>query len=124
MAEQNTELMVIAGKIKECVHLLEKARPMLHDAAMARAVAIAEYDRDVGVCAAKVELGEIVMVEDKAIQNPRAAMAKELVKGSVWKSKFALEKAEAHYKVVLMKIDSIKAMLMGLQSIYKRLDVL
>lgn len=122
MADQDTELMIIANKIKECIRLLEKARPMLHDAAMARAVAIAEYDRDLGVCVAKFELGEIVMVEDRAIQNPKATTTKELAKGSVWKSKFALEKAEAHYKVVLMKIDSIKAMLIGLQSIFKRLE--
>ena len=116
------DVISIAKKIQECVDRLKGSEDAMRDAAMARAVAIAEYDRDVGICAAKVELGEIIMVEDKAVQNPRAAMAKELVKGSVWKSKFALEKAEAHYKVTISKIDSIKAMLIGLQSIYKRLD--
>jgi len=116
------DVISVARRIQECVDRLQGSEAAMKDAARARAVAIAEYDRDLGVCVAKLNLGEVVMVEDKAIQNPTATTTKELAKGAVWKSRFALEKADAHYKVVMAKIDSIKAMLIGLQSIYKRLD--
>jgi hypothetical protein len=119
---KNAEVMVVANKIKACNQRLEGSEKALEKAVAARSVAIAHYDRDLGLCIAKFRCGETVMVEDKPIKDPPATTTRDLAKSAVWKSRLKLEQAEGHYKVVISKIDSIRAMLVGWQSIYKRLD--
>ncbi len=116
------DVIKVAQKIQNCIERLEGAEDVLRDAVAARAVAIAEYDRDLGLCIARFKLGESVILDGKSISNPPATTTKELAKSVVWESKLTLEKAEGHYKVVISKIDGIKSQLVGWQSIYKRMD--
>jgi len=112
----------VSGQIQECIVLLDKGRAKLDEAATSVAIRRAEYDRDLAICLMKMRNGKAVTLEGEVIENPPASTSEKIAKGVVWESRLALEEAEAQYKVIVSKIDVIRAKLNGYQSIYRRLD--
>ena len=119
---QNSEAMWVAEQIKICIKLLGKGEDVLDKAASERAVAIAEYDGILGVTLIKLRNGIPMTCRGESIKDPPASTSEKMAKGIVEDAKMKLELADAHFKVVMSKLDGIKAKLNGWQSIYRRLD--
>lgn len=112
----------VARRIEDCIQRLDKGENALKDAASARAVALAEYDGELGVTLIKLRNGVPMTCRGESIKDPPASTSDKIAKGICEDAKMKLELAEAHYKVVMSKMDGIKAKLNGWQSIYRRLD--
>ena len=121
-ASQNSEAIAVAEQIKICIKRLGKGEDALTKAASDRAIALAEYDGLLGVTLIKLRNGVPMTCRGEAIKDPPASTSDKIAKGIVEDAKMKLELTDAHYKVVMSKIDNIKAKLVGWQSIYKRLD--
>lgn len=112
----------IAHKINDCIDKLPIAHTELQKAASEYAIKKAEYSKDMGLTEMKLMAGKTAFLDDETIKNPKMAVIKDVTKALCWKSELAYLKAEASYKVAVSKIDSIRAKLMGYQSIYKHLS--
>lgn len=116
------DVIRVARKIEECIQRLGSSENVIRDAAAARSVAVAEYDRDLGLTLVKLRNGATMDCDGEAIKDPPASTSEKIAKAICWESRLALEQADAHYKVSMSKLDGIKAQLMGWQSVNKRLD--
>lgn len=121
-ASQNSEAMWVAEQIKICIKRLGKGEDALEKAANAHAVAIAEYDGELGVTIAKLRNGVAMACRGEPVKDPPATNTEKIAKGICEEACLKLELAKAHYKVAMSKLDGIKSQLVGWQSIYKRLD--
>ena len=120
--EVGPEGIVIAEQIEECIKRLDNGIAVLNNTANERAIAIAYYDRDLGITLAKLRNGVKMCIENEPIQDPPVSTTEKLAKGIVWESRLRLEQAEASYKVAVSNADSLRAKLNGLQSIFRRLE--
>ena len=116
------DVIKVAREIENCIQRLNKGEDALKEAASARAVALAEYDGELGVTLIKLRNGVPMTCRGESIRDPPASTSDKIAKGVCEDAKMKLELAEAHYKVVISKLDGIKSKLVGWQSIYKRLD--
>jgi len=121
---QEPEAKDIAKKIEAMVDLLAPAHTGLRNAASEYAIKKAEYSKELGLTTMMLKAGKVMFLEGESIQNPPATTTDKVVKGICWESELAFLKAEASYKVAVSKIESIRAKLMGYQSIYKHLSKL
>ena len=119
---ESPEGMVVARQIEECISRLDNGIAVLNATANDRALALAYYDRDLGITLAKLRNGVKMFIEAEPIQDPPVSTTEKLAKGIVWESRLKLEKAEASYKVAVSNADSLRAKLNGLQSIFRRLE--
>lgn len=120
--EVTPEGMQVARQIEGCISRLDNGIAVLNVIANERAIAIAYYDRDLGITLAKLRNGVKMFIEAEPIQDPPVSTTEKLAKGIVWESRLKLEKAEASYKVAVSNADSLRAKLNGLQSIFRRLE--
>ena len=121
---QEPEPTDIAEKILKMTEALAPAHVQLRNAASEFAVKKAEYSKDLGLCQMKLNGGKTMILEGESITDPKMAVIKDVAKGLCWESELAFLQAEASYKVAVSKIESIRAKLMGYQSIYKHLSKL
>lgn len=116
------DVIRVAKKIEECIQRLGSSENVIRDAAADRAVAVAGYDKDLGLTLVKLRNGVTMDCDGEAIKDPPASTSEKIAKAICWESRLALERADSHYKVSMSKLDGIKSALLGWQSVFKRLD--
>lgn len=121
--QRQREVFSVAKQIEQRITLLAKGRDLLEDKAKAKAKAISDYEKMMAIVLIKLKNGESIGVEDQVIEKPPTTIMKEVAKGICWREKLQMEQAEAEYKCVVAKMNSIQAELNGFQSIYRHLDL-
>ena len=116
------EAITIGKKIKALADSLGPAHKELEKAAFTYALKKAEYDKAMGLTIMRLKGGETMVLDGVSIQNPAIGIMDKTVKAITSTEELAFLYAEASYKVAVSKIDSIRAKLMGYQSIYKHLS--
>ena len=116
------DLVEIADLIRQKVQLLEKGRGLLENAAKEKSCAISTYDKKLAVVLIKLKNGQTLSLEGNEVTNPPATISEKIAKGICSNEKLDMELAEARYKCVLSKQESIQAELNGYQSIFRHLE--
>ena len=121
-------MVKVNEEIKSRIDLLAKGRTLLHQRAIAKAEAQAEYEKDLAITILKLRNGEIADEEIKeafpeleqvTIGSLPATYLEKVARGIVWKQRLEMDKAEALYKVAVVGMQSLQAELNGYQSILK-----
>ena len=117
------DVVKIAVAIQDIIAELGEHRKAIDEAANAKAIAIAEYDRDVAISLVRLKLGEGVEIDGKLVKDPPVGMIDKLAKGACWEACLKKEVAEAKYKSTVTKMEVLMAQLNGFQSVFRHLDV-
>lgn len=118
-----TDPIQIASEMGKKIELLVKSRAELRKYAHAKALSIAEYDRELAIAILKLKNGKAVQVGDEVAKDVPATVMKEIAKGAIWESCNKKELAEVTYKSAITAAEMIMAELNGLQSVNRYLDV-
>lgn len=111
-----------AKKIEEKIRLLEVGRAELLDKAKFKAESIAHYDKKMAIVLIKLKNGEQLALDGNVINNCQASIMDKIARGICWEEKLQMDLAESEYKIVISKMDSVRAELNGYQSINRYLD--
>jgi hypothetical protein len=106
-------------EIEKRIDALEEGRRQLDDVASNRAVAMAEYDRDLAITLIQLRNDKVFELDGNTIKSPPATIMEKIAKGLVWESKLKLEHAEAKYKACLLKLEVLQTQVTACQTIYK-----
>ena len=101
---------------------MESARAELIDAAIDKANAISNYDRQLSITILKLKNGLIESVEGMPAVGLPATLIEKVAKGIIYQDALDRELAEDTYKSKVISIDAIRAELNGLQSINKYIE--
>lgn len=118
----NLDVIKIAEKINNHINLLGIMRKEIRQRADDRANAIALYDKALAIAIIKLKNGEVFELDGNEIKNPIGSITEKIAKGICWKEKLNIEKGDGLYKSLISNIDSVKAELNGMQSIYRHLE--
>lgn len=116
------EVLQVSQEIEKRIGLLAEARKLLAERASIKAVTIAEYDKALALTIIKLRNGIELELEGNKIKNFPATVLEKVAKGFCWQERLAMEEASASYGVAVSGMDSIKAELNGMQSIYRHLS--
>lgn len=117
------DVTFVADQIKERIVGLSKGRELLAEAAMKRARAIAEYEKEFGMTLLKLRNNQISQYGDQYCKDLPVSIIEKVAKGVTWKEKLAMEQADAEYKVIQTKLTTLQAELNGFQSINRHMSV-
>lgn len=120
------ELIEIANEIRKKIKLLEEGRKLIQQRAGEKAVALAEYEKQLAVYIIRLRNGETFSVDGYQIGNKKvpATLAKDVAKGLCYDAKIAMETADGLYKSAVVGMSAIEAELNGFQSLNRYLDKL
>lgn len=119
---QSPELIKTMQKIEAKITALESARAELIDAAIDKANAVSNYDRQLSITILKLKNGLIESFEGLPSIGLPATLIEKVAKGIIYQAAFDKESAEDIYKSKVISIEAIRAELNGLQSINKYVE--
>ena len=102
-----------AKRIEYCSRELLKLVPKLHDTVMERAKSESAYDKAMMIATVKLDEGS---------KKYRADEVRLMAKGMCEKEKERMILGECSYKALLSEIEVHKAIMSGMQSIFRHLD--
>jgi hypothetical protein len=108
----------IEKKIKELDILKEKIKMYADKKAQAQTL----YDLELAKIIIGLKNGLQYQLGDKTIENPPATLIEKIARGICWEKGLEKEKADAEYKGLITKIETVCAQLNGWQSINRHLD--
>jgi len=108
----------IEKKIKELDILKEKIKMYADKKAQSQAL----YDLELAKIIISLKNGKQFQLAGEIIENPPITLIEKIAKGICWEKELEKEKAEAEYKGLITKIDTVCAQLNGWQSINRHLD--
>ena len=111
------ELMEIASKIEEKIHLLEKGREVLQEKTNRAVEASGEYEKALAITLLKLENKAITEWGGYDCTKIAKGNMDKIAKGMCWKEKMEMDKAEKEYKITLVKLEMIKTEMNGYQSV-------
>ena len=115
------ELIEVAQNIRESIRLLGIGRKGLRDRSEARANAIGNYEKEVGLTIMKLKNGVAFEIDGEKITNPPATLTEKIARAICYKSKIDSERADTEYKLAMKGLDVLQAELNGWQSINRHL---
>jgi hypothetical protein len=113
----------IAQRILKKIDDMEKARGGLRKYGDAKALAIAEYSRDLAIATLKISSGKPVQIGDEIAKDVKATNLNQVAKGAVWEAEYRKELAEANYKLAITNLECLEVETNALQSVNRWLDV-
>jgi len=116
------DVIEVATEIHSKIHLLAKGRALLQERAEAKAKAIGEYYKAKAKVAMQLRQGVAFKLDGVNIKDPPISNVETLTRGICWREKIARDLAESEYTNAIKGLDSIKAELNGLQSVFKHLE--
>lgn len=122
MTTSRSNVSDIAELILKKIILLEETRDRLDHFSKQKALASAEYDKQLAIVLVKLSNGVEMEVGGERIQKPPASTSEKIAKGIVSQLKFEMDIAENNYKSLITKLECIKQELCGYQSVNRYLD--
>ena len=116
------ELIDIASQMRGKIEELEELRAGLQSASLAKAKAIAEYEKSIALTTLKLKNGVMRTWEGQKVDQLQATIIPTTAKGMCWSELYQKELAEANYKSILVQLEVIQTELNGLQSLFRHLD--
>jgi len=107
----NMTALEVATEITKCIKLLEAFLKQLDDLSAAKATTAADYDKAMADAARRMRGNEL------------ATVIPTLAKGECSGYKLAMEQAKEKKADMITRLETIKAVLNGWQSIHKHFDV-
>lgn len=117
-----TDLVDIGNQILEKINTLEKAKGELIKRGNEKAMAIAEYDKQMAITIVSLKNGVQMILHGQNIENPPATIIDKIARGICYAERLAMEEADSSYKALITGINVTQAQLNGLQSLNKHLD--
>ena len=117
------EIHDISKAIDDKIKLLELGRKELNPSAEARANAVANYDKVLGMTLLKLRNNAIPEHDGFPVTDLPVSIMEKVAKAMVYKEKIESEKCELMYRNVVTKLDKIESELNGKQSIFRHLSV-
>ena len=119
-----SEIINISSQIQAKVDKLKEIRSSLVDRTARKAKAAAEYEKVLAMTMIKLRNGVEMELDGHKVIDVQTTVLEKISRGICWKERLELEEAEGEYKSAITNIETLKAELNGLQSIYKHLDIL
>lgn len=116
------DILNIAKQIQEKITESEQTRPLLKNLSRQKARAISNFAKNVAITELKLKNGLIEEWEGIKVGKVTASSARKLAEGICWFEMNDKEEQEALYKAEIVNLESLRAELNGLQSIYKHLE--
>lgn len=118
------EITKVSTEIETQINEIRKSLGHLKERAEEKAKALAEYDKAMAKTIMKLKNGIEFEIDGITIQNPQATLIEKIARGICYQEKINMELSEAQYKNLIVGIDSLQAILNGLQSIFRHLESL
>jgi hypothetical protein len=116
------EVVKIKDEIQKRINLLDAIRGEVKKRADAKAISIAEYDKQIAIVLIQLKEGEPFDIDGKTIKGTPTTLCKDVAKGVCWHERLKMEQAIAAYNSANTNLDVVRAQLNGYQSILKYLD--
>ena len=116
------DILTVSKKIQDKINLLEQGRQQLEAASLEKATTIAQYDKQLAITLIRLTAGKPVEIDGEVVKDVPATIREKIAKGICWKECLEKEKADAMYKSITSKMQSIESELNGWQSINRYLD--
>ena len=113
------ESVKISQSIVKRIDLLESARKKNSEFAINMAKSNAEYSKILAKTIIQLKNGVEMRVEGETISSPPVTIIEKIAKGVCWEEQLTMDKNVAFYKNSIRAIDSMKAELNALQSLFK-----
>ncbi len=117
------EVIDIQKKIEQNIMLIQKERPKLDILAREKAVYAANYDKAIAVTIMKLNNGKALELDGETVKDPAKSIMEKIAKGICYQERLDMDVAEANYKSQVLKLDAVKAVLNGWQSVNRHLDI-
>lgn len=124
MKGKKMDITFVADQIKDRIVALARGRELLSGASMKRAQTYAEYDKELGLTLLKLKNNKIDSYEGISCLDLPVSIIDKVAKSICWEKRLEMDKAEAEYKVVLCKLNTIQSELNGFQSINRHLSTM
>lgn len=116
------EINTNAGKIETIITQIDELLKNIDKSGLEKASAIMDYDKAIAVTTLQLRNGSITEYEGESLSNLPATLIPSIAKGICYQQIYSRELADASYKSLITKIESLKAMLNGYQSILKYIE--
>ena len=116
------EIIDVAKRINDKILLLEKGRGELRSRSISAAETTAEYEKQMAITLLKLENGVIDSWEGYDCKGIAKSNMDKIAKGICWQYRLSMDKADKEYRLTVVKLDTIKSELNGLQSINRYLQ--
>lgn len=116
------EVVNVAKRIEDKIHLLEQGRSQLQELAHAKAQTLADYEKQLAITLLRLKNGQELALDGHKARGLAATYMEKVARGMCWQERLAADEAEANYKLTVSKMESVKAELNGYQSIFRHLD--
>lgn len=113
------ELNKISELIAARIRRLEEVRNEIAEKGEAYSMALADYEKELGLTMLKLENGAITEHEGFSCEKIGKTNMEKIARSICWNYRLQMETAEKDYKACLVIIDALKAELTGYQSLYK-----
>ena len=116
------EIIDVAKRINDKILLLEKGRGELRSRSISAAETTAEYEKQMAITLLKLENGVIDSWEGYDCKGIAKSNMDKIARGICWQARLNMDKADKEYRLTVVKLDTIKSELNGLQSINRYLQ--
>ena len=111
------ELINVSEAILNKIHLLEKGRKELSTRSQARAEAIANYEKQVGIVMLKLRNNAIKTHEEYPCENLPATLVEKIARSICYQEKLNAEQADTEFKLAMKALDVIQSEVSCYQSL-------
>ena len=112
----------VALAIEAKIEIMERERPRLSEIAREKALTAGEYEKQLAITLIQLKNASIEEWNGLPVGKIPASIMSKVAQGIANEYKIKADVAESAYKAHVLKLDSIKVEMNGLQSIYKHLD--
>ncbi|MFQ5786727.1 MAG: hypothetical protein ACE5H1_01975 [Thermodesulfobacteriota bacterium] len=111
------ETIKIAEQINYKISQLDNAKKALKSISEEKAVALAEYEKQLAKVVIQLKNGVEFDIDGESISNPPTTILEKIAKGICWQKSLNKDKTESAYKNLIKGIDILESQLNGYQSI-------
>ena len=112
----------VADKIQKKIDELDNLRGLLEESGYQKSVTKAQHERELAKIVIQLKNGVPFKHDDNEVKDPPTTLILNIAKGICWQTSLEADKAEAHYKNVLVQIEVVSSQLNAFQSINRYLD--
>jgi hypothetical protein len=116
------DVLDVSKEIQRYIKALRDAQNEITKQAGIKARAMRGLKRNMAITTVRLRNGEEMEVGGEKIQSPPATLMKTIAEGICAEDFLQYDVAEADYKEIVTRVETIRAILCGYQSLYKHLD--